>query len=337
MAPETFYEITKSGIWNFFLDASLVKDFLQCEKYFDYRHVQNLRQKASFATKPFSMAVGGWWSDAMEMFYEYMKAGKVMTRADVQHISVATWAKSEMDKCVAAQPDKYEKFGDLTGATLMLMEYYEHQYTTDLKIWKVITTEAGFGLNKEVLVGATDRIRLYWVGKPDLTVIENGRLIPVDHKTVTKIDSRTIGKYKPGCQMPGYVFAHDELCKQLGYNLRVDRCVVNICARERPSDKPRDGKKKPRFIRAYPNFSSEEINQWKNQMMYVATRMRECIEKNNWIWREGSCHNMFFRDCPFVKADGSTPMARDIVLAADFVKGEPWRPYKPNKIEEEEE
>jgi hypothetical protein len=41
------------------------------------------------------------------------------------------------------------------------------------------------------------------------------------------------------------------------------------------------------------------------------------------------------RPCDYKKADSMPPSARDIVLAADFIRGEPWKPYKPEKEDEE--
>ena len=331
----SFYEIQPNGKMCFFVDATLVKDFLICERRFMLKHVKNLRWRGE-GGKSLPLVIGGWWSDVMENFYNALKDGVVIDKAKIQEIAVKAWAENGVEQAAASDPDKYDKFGNLPGAVLMLQEYFESQYSIDSRIWKVIATEAGFGLNKEVFVGESNSVVVYWVGKPDLVVVENGRLIPVDHKTVTKIDGRTIGKYKPGPQMPGYVFANEIIARSLGYtDVRVDRCIVNICAREKPAEKPRDGKKKPRFIRAYPNYTVAEIDEWRTQMVITCERMAQCIRRNEWQWNTNSCHNIFMRDCEFLKADSSTPAARDIVLASDFQRTAPWQPYKLEQKEEE--
>jgi hypothetical protein len=234
-----------------------------------------------------------------------------------------------------AEPDKFEQFGDLAGAVLMLQEYYNSQYVVDKQNWKVISVEEGFGLNKEVLLGETPRVVVYWIGKPDLVVMEGDRLTPVDHKTVSRIDGLTISRYKPSTQMPGYVHSCEVVARQLGFNMRVDRCVVNICSRTRPSDNPRSGKRRPRFIRAYPNFSKEEIAEWKRDVIAKCERIAHCLRTNEWIWSETSCHNFYMRPCDFIKLDSSTPSARDIILMADFLEGSPWVPYKIQREDNE--
>ena len=331
--PFSFYKILPNGKYEFFVDASLLKSFSHCERYFYLKHVKNLRQKGYGVTMPFPMAIGSWWSDVMEAFYNYLRDKRDVTQQDIQDFALTAWARLNLDACALAEPDKFEAFGDVAGAVLMLQEYHNSQYLVDKHNWKVVAVEEGFGLNKEVCLGETSRVVVYWVGKPDLVVVENDRLTPVDHKTVSRIDGSTISRYKPSTQMSGYVHSCEVIAKQLGYNVRVDRCVVNICSRTRPSDNPRSGKKRPRFIRAYPNFSREEIEEWKRGVVNKCERIAHCLRTNEWIWSETGCHNFYMRPCDFLKLDSSTPSARDIILMADFLEGQPWKPYEPTSKE----
>lgn len=330
--PFSFYNILPNGKYEFFVDASLMKSFSQCERYFYLKHVKNLRSKAYSVTMPFPMAIGSWWSDVMEHFYNALRDKREVMNGDIQNFALQAWNDCKLEACSLAEPDKFAQFGDLAGAVLMLQEYYNSQYLIDKHNWKVIAVEEGFGLKREVLLGETSRVVVYWVGKPDLVVVENDRLTPVDHKTVSRIDGLTISRYKPSTQMPGYVHSCEVIAKQLGYNVRVDRCVVNICSRSRPSDNPRGGgKKRPRFIRAYPNFNTEEINEWKRDVVNKCERIRHCLTTNEWAWSETSCHNFYMRQCDFIKIDSAPPSARDVVMMADFMTGVPWQPYKTDK------
>jgi hypothetical protein len=329
--PYSFYKILPDGRIELFVDASLLKDFCHCEAFFELRHMKNLRTKSSSTMKPFPMAIGGWWSDVMERFYNNLRDNKQVSNDDIQTFAVQSWAEARLDLASLHEPDKFASFGDLAGAVLMLHEYYTSQYLIDQRNWKVIGVEEGFGLKKEIRLGETRNCVVYWIGKPDLVVVENGRLTPVDHKTVSRIDGSTIGRYKPSAQMSGYVFACEELAKQLGYPIRVDRCVVNICSRSRPSDNPRNGKKKPRFIRAYPNFSREELDEWRRRVVSTCDRLATCIRTNTWNWNDTACSNFFMRDCDYKKLHSVTPSAREFILAADFMQGEPWRPYSIEK------
>lgn len=329
--PFSFYEVLPNGKTQFFVDASLIKSFSHCEMYFYEKHVKNLRQKGLGITKPFPMAIGSWWSDVMEMFYNSLRDKRELTPTDVQEIALTAWATNGLDACAAAEPDKFAQFGDIAGAVLMLQDYYQSQYLIDRHNWKVISVEEGFGLKKEVLLGETPRVVVYWVGRPDLVVVENERLTPVDHKTVSRIDGFTTSRYKPSAQMSGYVHSCEVIAKSLGFGVRVDRCVVNICSRTRPSDNPRSGKKRPRFIRAYPNFTREEIEEWRRGVVNKCERIAHCLRTGEWGWSETSCHNFYMRPCDYLKLHSATPSARNIILAADFAEGRPWKPYEPSK------
>jgi hypothetical protein len=330
-----FYELLPDGRIQFFVDASLLKTFSHCERMFYLKHIKNLRPKGSNVVMPFPMAIGRWWSDVMELFYNQLRDNQSIAKQKIQEIAVIGWAMNRLDDCALADPERFSTFGDLAGAVLMLNEYHDSQYLIDQRNWHIIGVEEGFGLKKEVLVGETRNVIVYWIGKPDLVVFEGQRLIPVDHKTVGRIDAYTSSRYKPSTQMCGYAYSTEIIAKSLGIDARVDRCVVNICSRSRPSDNPRNGKKKPRFIRAYPNFNREEVAEWKRDVINKCERIAHCIKHpDSWTWSETTCHNFYMRPCDFLKADSSTPSARDIVLATDFAIGEPWVPYQVSKERE---
>lgn len=331
--PFQFYRILPDGRYEFFVDASLLKSFSLCESYFHLKHIQNYRTKSSAVTKPFAMAIGSWWSDVMEMFYNALRDKRPIDKADIQNIALTCWAKNNLDACAAVDPDSFEKFGNLAGGVLMLQEYYDSQYLTDVHNWRVISIEEGFGLKKEVPLGETRSVVVYWIGKPDLVVIENNqRLVPIDHKTVTRIDGYTIYKYKPSTQMAGYAHSCEVIAKQVGLDVRVDRVTVNVCSRTKPTDKPRNGgAKKPRFIRAYPNFSREEIQEWRKDVVSKCERIAQCLRTGQWLWSETTCHNMYMRPCEYLPLHSVTPSARPVILQASFTESQPWIPYQISK------
>jgi len=328
--PFQFYKLLPDGRYEMFVDASLLKSFSLCERYMYLHHIQNRRLRGEMTVRPFSMAVGSWWSNVMERFYNKLRDGVEIKNGDIQNFALESWAEEKLDEVFAADPKRAASFGDLSGAVLMLKEYYDAQYSIDKSIWKVVAVEQGFGLKREVLVGETKKVIVYWIGKPDLGVIEQGRLMPVDHKTVTRIDGKTIHKYKPSTQMPGYCFAMEVIAKSLGINTKVNRCVINICARERPSENPKKGKPRPRFIRAYPNFTPEEIAEWRHDVINKCERIAYNLERGEdaWAWSETTCHMMYMRDCPYLPIDSVTPSARDSIIHGMYEIGKPWQPYK---------
>ncbi len=323
----SFYELMPDGRFKFYVDASLLRSFAHCEAYFYERHVRNLRQKGLPGVKPFAMAIGSWWSDVMELFYNALRDKRELDTPMIKDIALTCWASNSLDACAAASPKQFDEFGDLSGAVLMLHEYYDTQYVVDKQSWKIVSVEEGFGLRNEVLLGETRNVVVYWIGRPDLTVVENGRLTPVDHKTVARVEGSTVSKYKPSTQLAGYVHSCETIARGLGLDVRTDRCVVNICSRSRPTDKPRSGKKRPRFIRAYPNFTREEIAEWRRDVINKCERIAHCLKTGDWTWSETSCHNMYMRPCEFLPLHSATPSARPVVLQASFETGQPWTPY----------
>ena len=336
----SFNEELPNGKTLFFVDATLLKDLAHCEQYFAYRHVLNKRAKFSTKAKPFPMAIGSWWSTAMEKFYGALMEHKAITTDDIMTFSLQAWAENDLDDCMVADPDKFIQFGDLAGSVLMLQDYYNSQYLIDQQNWEIVGVETGFGLNREVFIGESDSVVVFWIGRPDLVVLEGGqRLIPIDHKTVTRIDGDTITRYKPSAQMPGYIYATQIIAKQLGITQvkDIDRCIINICSRSRPTDKPRSGPKRPRFIRAYPTWNRDEIEEWKQGVIHKCERIAHCLKYNDWVWSETGCDNLYMRKCDYKKVDSVVPAARDIIFEADFVTGEPWKPYQITKVKDKED
>jgi len=161
-----------------------------------------------------------------------------------------------------------------------------------------------------------------------LPLIDPGPGFTADGPELLPLDAGE--QYRFAFAMEACVGCHscEAIAKSLGYQVRVDRCVVNICSRSRPSDNPRSGKKRPRFVRAYPNFNREEIEEWRRGVVNKCERIAHCIRTNEWVWSETACDNFYMRPCDFKKLDSSSPAAREVILLADFMEGRPWVPYQ---------
>lgn len=320
--PGQLYEILDDSRWAFFFDSSKISTFANCEQMFYYSYVKNIRLKG----RSTAMDIGSWWSDVMSDFYEFMNA-RTLTKELALQSAAKHWAEHNLDQIAQTDPSGYKRFGGRDGAVVMIDRYFNSQADIDSRSWNIVATEAGFGLKREVLVAENQQVVVYYIGKPDLVVIDQGRLCPVDHKTVDRIDSNTKKKWKPRDQFPGYLVGLKELAKQLGMEtLTSDRCIVNLAARQEPSDNPRDGKPKPRFDRAYPNYSQDEIDEWRRRKLSQAMRLRYSIENNEWLWNENACH--LYAGCSYRRIDSTTPGSRELVIKTDYVQVEPWAPYE---------
>lgn len=325
--PGEKYSILPDGRWEIYLDATMVGVFGKCPQAFEYSFIENLYPKGD---RPFVRELGSWWSALMEVIYTNFAKNNKLEGTAVLAIATKLWDELKMDELEQYEPKKYKEFGGRYGALTMIADYATRQLPIDYTTWKIIAAEGSFGRNKEVKIGETDRIILYWLGQPDLYVLSSGRVFPVDHKQIGYIDAKLSKKYKPHIQIPGYIIAGQILCKSLGIDLPVDRAIINCVARADRTDKTGDSKY-PRFKRVPVSYSPAELEEWKRKRLRDAESLRTCIESGEWDWRENACTNWFFRCCPYQNICEKPPEVRPIIIAADYRKRDPWIPGRTEK------
>lgn len=344
MKLPTFIKKAEDGKYEMFLDSHMLGTFGNCPTQFMYQHVMNLRPKGGV---PWKFSIGTWWSETMAEFYTHMSKGPV-DKVDAINIAIEQWIRMGMDNYATWAPAKYTKFGGSyislpvgdkqvtipSGAVNMMLAYYDEYYALDKVNWKVVACEAGFGLNREFLVGETMFFRLYWIGRIDLVVYDaQGRLFPVDFKTHDYIDSEYDDQWKPNDQLPGYCRATELIARSLGYDYPVTRFVICGCGRQEPAVDKKTGKKKLRFKRVPLSFSAEEFDEWHNDTLAKASRIFHLVMAGSdgwWEMNKQACH--VYDGCTFKSVDRVTPSARPGIIKADFVEAEPWSPYKKEEV-----
>jgi hypothetical protein len=366
--PAYFVDVLPDGRWAFYVDSSLLNSYTKCPKFFWYQYMQMQRRKGMAG----AMSIGSWWSRTLELFYLNMQARQqdnagYVTREEMTAFAVNAWrmcmnckhehtGSDSLSPCSELNPEKsgpceckenrsmnlmqsqnptaWKTFNGPTGALLMASEYYDRIGGLDNTNLKIVSSEAGFGLRGELILYEDEQIVIYYVGKPDLVVWDKSSqfLAPLDHKTVDRVRSDVQRKFKPHSQTIGYIWAVGQLAKSLGYDVPVDRCIINICGRLLPAEKPRDGKKKPRFTRIYPNYGPDEIDEWKRNAVSKVQDLYKSIQLDEWQMRDNSCH--LYGGCDFRLVDSVAPVNRPLVLKSDYVTVEPWVPYA---VEDEDE
>jgi hypothetical protein len=263
----------------------------------------------------------------MEWYYTAM-AQKSLTKDMAIHLALQAWDECGIDLLQPFFPASYEKFGGRPGAVIMMDQYWDFSYAYDTVNWKIIGIESGFGRKREVCIGENDKVVVFYIGKPDLVTTESKRIMPVDHKTTRYIKTNADHDYKPHAQTAGYIVSTQAILKSLGIDEVVDRCIVNIAARSEPSDNPRGGKpKRPRFKRVPVPYSQTELEEWRHQTILKCTRLRECIEKNEWLWNDSACH--MYSGCEYRAIHAVPPASRLIVIQSSYKIAEAWTPYEP--------
>lgn len=320
--PGQFYSIRPDGRWEIYLDATMCGTFGVCEMMFKESFVERLAPKGDH---PFARDLGSWWSAVMEQIYTADFNASRLDSKSIVDMSMKVWNELQMDELEKYHPKSYKEFGGRYGALQMIAEYAQRQLPIDYQTWKVVAAEAHFGRNKEVCIGETDKIILYWMGQPDLFVFSGDRVFPVDHKSIAYIDANTSKKYKPHIQIPGYIMAGQILAKSLGYDVSVDRAVVNCVARTDRTLKSGESKY-PRFKRITVSYNPEELEEWRRRRLAQAERLRHCFEFNEWAWNEYACSNVWNKPCQFQNIHEKPPSVRQVVINADYIKREFWIP-----------
>lgn len=332
----------------FYVDNHLIQTFMWCQRKFQLQHILRQRLKGPGGM---AMSIGGWWSAVLEDFYNQIKTvqlvnsigapqdalasanalvGRYPTFAEFVEAAAKRWREAKMDELAVARPKAYKEFGGAAGAALMATQYYDGQGKLDFNGWKIVGAEKGFGQRGEVLLYEDSDIVVYYMGKPDLVVIDNcgrGELQPVEHKTIHRIPKNIQVKYKPHPQIMGYVYSLDSIAKSLGYDKRVDRCIVNVAARALPAEKPRDGVKKPRFVRVFPHYSESELLEWRDNTVKKVRLLHKSLINDSWVWNEGpnTCH--LYGGCEYRGIDARPAGMREMVMKSDYITIEPWTPY----------
>lgn len=321
--PGQLYEVDpRDGKFNMFFDASMLTTFLDCEQKFEYKYRQNLRVKGGVNWKA---ELGSWWSSTMQLYYNSFRQGD-LTKELVSHFALQAWDDRKMDRFEPAVPKSFADFGGKASAVLMALRYYDETHVYDENHWTVLSVEEGAGRKRELLIGETDKVRVYYITLPDLFVlIDKVNLVPVDHKTKDYIDTRLQHQFNPHLQTCGYIWAARYFAKQLGLQVTTNSCLINVAARDEPGPKSKNNQ---RFKRIPIHYSPGQLDQWAERILNAGDRMRLCIESNTWQWNDQSCHK--YAGCEYRPIDAAPQDARLQVIKSAYSEKEPWVQYTPD-------
>jgi hypothetical protein len=342
MDNKQFYEILPDGRYRFRVDHHLINDFNTCDRYFNYRHIPDNTDGCVWGLKSLNIkiALGSWWSSTMESFYHEMTFGTLPSEHHIYKFASDAWTEHHMEDYKNSDDktrEVFDKFGGIDGARLMALEYYEAFAKQHYTSWQIIGTELGFGWKDELPLGEDDKVVVYYGGKPDLVVLDRSQnmIMPLDFKTKDSVPGNATLLYKPHPQTTGYIFAVSKMIDLIQGKYpheeqrlikRPTKCIVMVCARFRPTEKPRSGVRQPRFLPVYPQYTADEIEEWRQSVIEKCRRLRDAIERGVWTPRESACH-LYYNGCAFRRVCSQPANIRAALLKSDFVRVEPWSPY----------
>jgi len=329
------------------LDNLFLNDFSICEQLFKYRHIDCQRLKGG---RSWYSTFGIWWAHVLEDIYKETGSRQEAglgppEKGDFIAAAVRWWLKDDMDHFALVAPKQYQAFAvgyvsvninqrqfKMPVGAVNIAAQYNDYYTRmrDFENWRIIATESTFGLKQDVIVGENDEVVVAYQGRPDIVGFDKGKqlLEPADNKTTAKIDGDFSEDWDTNPQIKGYVVAVRELAKQLNLKISepVNSCLINGAARDEPSKNPKDGIVKQRFTRIRVKFDDELLDEWRHDLVAKASRLRHCIEHNEWIWRTSACNYQYGHPCEYRSVDSLTPANRPLLFKSHYTIVEPWSP-----------
>lgn len=346
-ALSQIYDVLPDGRWHIKLDNLRINDLSICEQLFKYRHVDCQHLKGG---KSWYATFGIWWAHVLEDIYEDTRKRQENElpppdKGSFISAAVRWWLKDDMDAFALVAPKQYQKFAQgyvgvrisgrelrmPMGAVNMAAQYFDfYNSLHDFENWRIIATESTFGLRGELVIGENDKVVVAYQGRPDIVSYDVGKgiLEPADNKTTAAVDGKWEDGWRTNPQLKGYLVAVQELAKQVDLKLSepVNTVLINGTARDEPPMKPKDGIRKPRFKRIRVEFSQPILEEWKRKTLAKATRLRYCIENDEWLWKESVCNYQYGHPCEYRIIDELPEQERAALFKSHYVTLEPWTP-----------
>ena len=235
---------------------------------------------------------------------------------------------SEIDRLYQQARELEQRAALPLGPLLMAAQYYNNFAPNDFRDWKIISAEVPFGRHGDICLGEQDGVTVYWQGKPDLVIYEQSSNVvaPLDQKTKDYIPYNVNEIWKPHLQLAGYVYSLGQIARDLGYEQTPDRCIFSVCGRLQPAVDKNTKLPKARFARIRVQFSVDEIEEWRLNILRVAKRLRSSIEDNRFTRNDGFiCH--IYSGCDFRPLCARPAGVRPIVIQSDYVVTDPWSAF----------
>jgi hypothetical protein len=257
------------------IDASMLKDFIDCPSYFYLRHVLGLKKKYRSKADDAKFDWGTAWHTLMEV-YGY-------TGDPVKALSTMNDFPDSIDPATDRHNRSKERM------VQMFFEYVEKFGKEDAATYKDLRHEQAFDIYDEDL-------GLRWSGRPDRIRrrLTNDKIVIWDYKTTSAFGSNFWNMHEFGFQLPGYVWFANKVFTESVEEVAVD-CLYTLKASHQ-------------FLRRTFRYTPQALREWASNVKMILERMYymrdnfldqpDRWEKNwNHCTRYGLCH---FSDVHFL-------------------------------------
>lgn len=224
---------------------------------------------------------------ATETFIERASALSHLDPMDKRSIPNGVWLLGEYFKTYIQDP--YEVYRDSEGNP------YVEKYL-ELKVYE----------SPELEITLHGQIDLILENKA------NGQILVTDHKTSSQVGQDFYNRLKPNYQYTGYL-----LLAQQCLGIQTDQFMVN-CLQTKAKPKTTRGQG-PHFPRQITTRTSEDIEEFKQSLIYYVTSYLSCLE--NGFFPMGSVDSCsFWGGCQYLKICSSPSLIRKNIIEAEYGK-----------------
>lgn len=354
-------KLAPDGVLEFFCDHHILSTLRTCETKFQEEIVNNIIPRAGNWSLHFGSTFHTWmeWFDEAEdkhftgVWNQYKPQSdsnvNVLAPGSFTHIkeiNVANWITRCHDFWVDNNLEQYKDekgFNYLegwSGAQNLLLHYW-NKYSNGNERLRTVGSEISFGRDKEVplLLDAKKYwyapFRCFLTGRID-RVVDNGRVIgPLDRKTHVYFKGKEASKYKPHDAFLGYIYSLNKVMAALldKEHKPCNSIIVDMIALKDPGPK---AKIQQRFIRASRDFGPAEMSAFIDRQISSFSMLYEILVLGRPTqWNTMSCHNQYYKDCPYKLLHEVSPEGRNGILQGFYKQREErWSPYKAEQAQE---
>jgi hypothetical protein len=326
--PNFIQKAPTDGVWELYLDHSILSSARMCEARFWLDYVEAKESKGMIS---WPLAYGSLIHKQMEHYYKAQMEGKFELRKWLE-FSVAKWYELRMP----AYKDypQFKSIGGFEGFVTSTTQYAEY-YNRSIDNLKPIALEIPFGKAKEVPLLEDHTLyryapfRLYLSGRMDF-IFDNGRNIgPLDHKSFSIAGKNPVLGYEVQEGMTGYVYAMDYIYKNhfaiipgmFGRSTNI--LWLNFMLTKTEPDLNKKFQRIPLYKTPY------QLEAWRMRQISTAAKIYQLLfEDRVPDFNAHVCTNYFHSTCPYQPVHRlGTEQDMFTILSKDFqVRQNQWNP-----------
>ena len=190
-------------------------------------------------------------------------------------------------------------------------------YAAQRPVWdEIITFEDGTpGIEVPFYLLLSGDEGIIYCGRIDKVVKWRDKILPVDHKTTSRLSKNVLKTYTPNNQMSGYIWAVMQLVPEASQSKSMVIDLIHIT-----KSKP------PGFIPLIIDRSPAMLEEWKQNIRAAALRIR--INKQLGYYEQNTAACKEYNGCDYLDACGTSPGAERDRLLKNFFVIKPWSPQK---------